>query len=135
VGHGDRRLDRELHLVDAYGIKSLLIAPVILNWSGNLLRFALLAPLIAGRRGRSRELMRGQWRLAIGVGLLSPLSYILVLAAFELGATVSVVAPAREMSMMVGALFGMLILRERVGPWRVIGCAVLIIGVVMLSAS
>jgi drug/metabolite transporter (DMT)-like permease len=122
-------------VVDAYGIKSLLIAPVILNWSGNLLRFALLAPLIAGRRGRSRELMRGQWRLAIGVGLLSPLSYILVLAAFELGATVSVVAPAREMSMMVGALFGMLILRERVGPWRVIGCAVLIIGVVMLSAS
>jgi uncharacterized membrane protein len=48
---------------------------------------------------------------------------------------VSAVAPAREMSMMVGALFGLVILRERVGAWRLIGCAVLIVGVVMLGAS
>jgi drug/metabolite transporter (DMT)-like permease len=52
-----------------------------------------------------------------------------------MGAPVSVVAPAREMSMMIGALVGMLILHERVGPWRLIACAVLIGGVVSLSAS
>lgn len=120
-------------VVDAYGVKVLLIAPVILDWFGNLLRFALLAPFVA--RSRTLELMQGKWGLAIGVGLLSPLSYILVLAALEAGAAVSVVAPAREMSMMIGALFGMLILRERVGPWRLIGCAVLITGVVMLTTS
>jgi hypothetical protein len=28
------------------------------------------------------------------------------------------VAPAREMSMMVGAMFGMLILREGLSAWR-----------------
>jgi uncharacterized membrane protein len=74
-------------------------------------------------------------RLAIGVGLLSPLSYILVLAALDMGAPLSAVAPMREMSMMVGALMGMMILRERVGPWRLIGCAVLIAGVIMLGAA
>ena len=71
----------------------------------------------------------------VGVGLLAPMSYILVLSAIEMGAPLSLVAPAREMSMMVGAMFGMLILRERVNGWRLIGCATLIIGVVLLSTS
>jgi len=46
-----------------------------------------------------------------------------------------VVAPAREMSMMVGALFGMVILREPVGAWRLVGCLVLIAGVALLGAT
>jgi uncharacterized membrane protein len=69
------------------------------------------------------------------VGLLSPLSYILVLVALDMGAPLSVVAPTREMSMMVGAIFGLLFLHERVGSWRLLGCTVLIAGVVMLGSS
>ena len=122
-------------VVDAYSVKALGVAPVILDWCSNLLRFVLLAPVVARNPARSRELMQGKWWLAVGVGLLSSLSYILVLAALQLGAPVSVVAPAREMSMMVGALFGMLILRERVGPWRLVGCATLMAGAVMLGVS
>jgi len=57
-----------------------------------------------------------------------------VLTALNLGAPLSVVAPMREMSMMVGALMGMLILREKVGPWRLVGCAVLIGGVILLTS-
>ena len=52
-----------------------------------------------------------------------------------MGAPLSLVAPAREMSMMVGALFGMLILGERVTAWRVVGCAILIGGVVLLGSA
>jgi drug/metabolite transporter (DMT)-like permease len=122
-------------VVDGYGVKTLTIAPVVLDWFSNLLRFLLLAPVVVTNPVHARKLMRGRWWLAIGVGLLSPLSYILVLAALNLGAPLSVVAPAREMSMMVGALFGMAILREPVGPWRLLGCASLIAGVVMLGAS
>ena len=79
--------------------------------------------------------MRGHWWAALGVGLLSPLSYILVLMALTGGAPLSIVAPMREMSMMVGALMGMVILREPVGRWRLAGCGVLIAGVIALSAS
>ena len=79
--------------------------------------------------------MKGHWWLAFWVGLLSPLSYILVLSAIEMGAPLSLVAPAREMSMMVGAMFGMLILRERVTAWRVAGCLVPIGGVVLLGSA
>ena len=122
-------------VVDAYGVKTLGIHPVVLDWFSNLLRFVLLAPVVLPNLAYAREVMRGRWLLAVGVGLLSPLSYILVLAALDMGAPLSVVAPAREMSMMVGALFGMVILREPVGPWRLLGCLVLIAGVLLLGAA
>jgi drug/metabolite transporter (DMT)-like permease len=122
-------------VVDAYAVKALGIAPVVLDWFSNLLRFFMLLPLVLANPGRALERMRGFWWIAIGVGLLSPLSYILVLAVLMSGAPLSLVAPMREMSMMVGALMGMLILREAVGPWRLAGCAILIGGVILLSAS
>jgi len=122
-------------VVDAYSVKALGVAPVILDWFTNLLRFLLLLPMVLANPRRAMEAMRGYWRIAIGVGLLSPLSYILVLAALKMGAPLSLVAPMREMSMMVGALMGMLILREVVGRWRLIGCAVLVAGVFLLSTA
>ncbi|MCI5040453.1 MAG: multidrug DMT transporter permease, partial [Donghicola eburneus] len=94
--------------VDAYGVKTLGIAPVVLEWFSNLLRFFLLLPLVLVNPRRAIESMRGYWWTALGVGLLSPLSYILVLAALTGGA---------------------------VGPWRLVGCGVLIAGAVLLSAS
>src|SRR5204863_10216639 len=108
-------------VVDGYGIKVLGIHPVVLDWFANLIRFFMLAPIVLSNPPRAIAKMQGRWWLAVGVGLLSPLSYILVLSAIEIGAPLSLVAPAREMSMMVGALFGMLILGERVNGWRLMG--------------
>ena len=122
-------------VIDAYAVKTLGIAPVVLDWFSNLLRFFLLAPLVITDPRRAMNAMRGFWWIAVGVGLLSPLSYILVLAALTSGAPLSLVAPLREMSMMIGALMGMAILREQVGPWRLAGCAILIVGVILLSSA
>ena len=57
-------------VVDAYAVKALGVAPVVLDWFGNLTRFALLAPLVARDPARALARMRGHWPLAIGVGLL-----------------------------------------------------------------
>jgi drug/metabolite transporter (DMT)-like permease len=122
-------------VVDAYAVKALGVQPVILDWCSNLLRFVLLVPFVARNRTLARERMRGRWLLAATVGLLSPFSYILVLTALDMGAPLSVVAPAREMSMMVGALLGMVVLREPVGRWRLVGCLVMVVGVVLLGRS
>lgn len=122
-------------VVDAYAVKALGIAPVLLDWFTNVLRIFLLLPVVLANPRRAWASMQGHWWTAVGVGLLSPLSYILVLIALTGGAPLSLVAPMREMSMMVGALMGMLILREQVGPWRLAGCAVLIGGVIPLSMS
>jgi uncharacterized membrane protein len=122
-------------VIDAYGVKVLGIQPVILDWCSNLLRFVLLTPLVLQNRDHALARMNGKWLLAVGVGVLSPLSYILVLIALEMQAPLSLVAPMREMSMMVGALFGMVMLREPVGAWRLVGCVILIVGVVLLGAD
>lgn len=122
-------------VVDAYGVKALGIHPVVLDWCANIVRVVILAPWVVAHRGQVRERMKNRWGLAVAVGLLSPLSYILVLSALKIGAPLSLAAPAREMSMMVGALFGMLILREKVGPGRLLGCAILVGGVVLLSQA
>lgn len=120
-------------VVDAYSVKVLGIGPVVLDWFSNLVRLCVLLPWMLRNRASARAAMRGYWWLAVAVGLLSPLSYILVLGALEMGAPLSVVAPTREMSMMVGALFGMLILREPVGLGRGVGCVLVVLGVVLLS--
>ncbi len=120
-------------VVDAYGVKVLGIPPVVLDWFSSTLRLVLLLPVMLPRLGQARAAMRGHWGLAAGIGVLSPLGYILVLTALGMGAPVSVVAPMREMSMMVGALLGMLVLRERVTAARLAGCAVLMTGVVLLG--
>ena len=134
-GIGTGALIASYTVIDAYVVKEMGVPPVILDWCSNIIRFLLLAPFVLHDRDRARARMTGRWHLAVAVGLLSPLSYIFVLTALDMGAPLSVVAPAREMSMMVGALLGMIVLREAVGCWRLIGCLVLVLGVVLLGRS
>lgn len=122
-------------VVDGYGVKVLGIHPVLQDWCGNLLRVVLAARLWRQDPVAVRTAMRGHWRLAIAVGLLAPLGYILVLGALRAGAPISLVAPLREMSMMLVAVFGMVLLKEPVGPGRIAGCAAVVLGVVLLASA
>ena len=120
-------------VTDGFAVKVLLIAPVVLDWSSNLIRTTLLIPVTT--RSEWRRSMMGHWRAAVIVGLISPLGYILVLTALSRGADLHIVAPMREMSMMVGALLGMIVLHEAVGRARLAGCVVLLTGVILLAGS
>jgi drug/metabolite transporter (DMT)-like permease len=122
-------------LVDAYGVKVLVIAPVLFDWATTASRTLIMLPHMARQPKRSWEAMRGFWPLAWAVGVLSPLGYILVLYALRDGAPVSLVAPAREMSMLLVTLGGLYILREPVGWGRLVGCGFIASGVVMLASS
>jgi len=119
-------------LVDAYGVKVLAIAPVLFDWSTTVSRTLMMLPHMARQPKRSWQTMRGYWPVAWAVGALSPLGYILVLYALRDGAPVSLVAPAREMSMLLVTLAGLYILREPVGWGRLVGCSLIALGVVML---
>lgn len=132
-GAGTGALIASYTVVDGWGVKALGIHPVALEWFANAMRPFILAPAIWRDRRGAAAAMRGHWPAAIGVGLLAPAGYILVLTALQLGAPIHVVAPAREMSMMVGALLAMIVLREPVGRVRLAGCAVMVAGVVLLA--
>ena len=117
---------------DGWAVKSLALSPFIIDFTGNLIRVVLLAPLAlrdrAGLLREAREYAGPAWVVSV----LGPLGYILVLFAMRI-APVSHVAPARELSTLVGAYFGSRVLREQVGPARVAGALCIVVGVVSLA--
>lgn len=121
-------------LVDAYSVKDLHVSPVLLDWLGALSITLMMAPGAWMKRTQLVQQMRGKWGLAFAVGAISPMGYILVLYALQHGAQVSLVAPLREMSLMIATLAGFFLLKEKVSPARAGGCAVIITGVVLLSS-
>ncbi len=121
-------------VADAYSVKVLLVAPVVLDWLSALGNVGLMAPRAWMRRAEMVQQMRGKWAYAAAVGILSPLAYILVLYAYRLGGQVSLIAPLRESSLMIATLAGFFILKERISIARISGCAVIVAGVVLLSS-
>ena len=70
----------------------------------------------------------------LAVAICSPLAYILVLRAMQL-APVALVAAGREASIVVGALFGWLVLREARPARRLVGAAVVLVGIGLIAVS
>ncbi len=119
---------------DAYAVKVLAISPILLDYFSNLVRMIFLTPPILANAQALRDESRRNWKLALAVGALIPVSYVLCLFAMQL-APVSYVAPARELSMLVGAYFGAKLLREGHTRPRLIGTALMIGGIVGLALS
>jgi len=119
-------------LNDGWAVKVLLISPFVIDFTGNLFRMAVLAPRAWADRARVGLEARMFRKPIIIVSVLGPLGYILVLFAMRL-APVSHVAPARELSTLVGAWFGSRLLREESGPWRLAGAALIVAGVIALA--
>ncbi len=121
-------------LVDGYAVKIATIAPIFLEYFGMVIRLLLLTPSIVKRQHALKLEWRGQFGLALAVGALFPLSYILFLYAMRL-APVSYIAPARELSMLVGAFLGVKLLGEESAWQRVTGTVFLLGGIVGLMLA
>jgi drug/metabolite transporter (DMT)-like permease len=121
-------------VIDAYAVKVLLIAPVLVDYFGNLLRIPLMLPFVWRDGAGVRRVWETHRRALIVVAVLGPLSYILVLYAMSL-APLSRVAPAREVSTLLAALLGGSLLREGDRMWRVAGAVLVAGGVVGLAGA
>jgi drug/metabolite transporter (DMT)-like permease len=84
--------------------------------------------------GAALALLSTHRREILVVAALSPLAYVLVLQALTM-APVSLVAPVRESSIVVGALLSWLILREPHPARRLVGSVVVLAGVAALALS
>lgn len=121
-------------LWDAHAVTALAISPILLNAGTSAMETVLLAPYAVRRWSTVRSVLRRHWRDVLVVAALSPLSYILILFAMQL-APVSIVAPAREISVVFVALAGWLLFREPHPAPRLTGAAVVVVGVALLAAS
>lgn len=124
-------------LWDAYAVSALLIPPLLLDYVATLGRLAMLSPYVLRRRGRLAS-MGSIWRehrvAVLGVAILSPLSYILVLTALVF-TPVSYVAPAREVSVLFAVLIGGQLLGEGSTLRRLLAAVVMFAGIVVLATG
>lgn len=121
-------------LWDKQAVSRFGVAPIVLDWGTNLGRAILLTPFAL----RYWHQTRAEWRThrseAVGVALLVPLSYILVLTAMQF-TPVSYVAPAREISILFGTALGTRLLSEGEGGRRLIAAGLMVLGVVALAVG
>ncbi|WP_270366302.1 EamA family transporter [Microbacterium algeriense] len=117
---------------DAHAVRTWNLAPVAFMVGTTLLQVPFYSFAVRRRWRAVWALGRAQWRRILVFGVLSPLSYILVLTAIQI-APVALVAPLREVSVVLVSLFGVVILRESRPGWRIGASLVVVVGIVLLA--
>jgi drug/metabolite transporter (DMT)-like permease len=119
-------------VVDGYAVKVLLLSPILVDYFGNFVRLVFMLPSVLRDRAAALLLWQQQKRYALIVGIVSPVSYVLVLYAMQT-APLSHVAPAREVSMLFAALMGGHLLGEGDRMARLAGAVCIAAGVMSLA--
>jgi drug/metabolite transporter (DMT)-like permease len=117
---------------DSYAMRTLGLNPLLFMWGGELVRALLLTPLALTRRRELGRVWREHRREVFGVAFLSPLAYLLVLSALAF-TPVSYIAPAREVSILIGTLMGARLLAEGEVGRRLGAASAMVLGVVLLA--
>ncbi|MBP6685231.1 MAG: hypothetical protein KA158_07395 [Leucobacter sp.] len=132
-------------LWDVYMVNSFGLAPVAFMVGTSMAQAVVFGGMLGAQGVRSgREVgavgpirrMRGElrasWRRLLIFGLLSPLSYILVLTAATM-APLSLVAPMRELSVVLVGLYGALRSHENNPGLRLTAAVVVVCGVILIG--
>ncbi len=118
---------------DKASVATWLIPPLLYDWGCNVFRVCVLVPSTRHRiPGSIETAWRERRKTVIAIALLSPLSYILVLTAMVF-TPVSLVAPAREVSILFAALMGAHLLREGDLARRAVAATGMVLGIAGLT--
>lgn len=124
-------------LWDDFSVTHLRLDPIVYFALGTLWQTVLLTPGLT-RHAPSRDMLvdvlRRYWRESLVVAVLSPLAYILVLEAMKT-TPVALVAPARESSIVVGALLGWWLFKEQGIVRKLIGACVVLAGIALTVSA
>jgi drug/metabolite transporter (DMT)-like permease len=121
-------------LWDAHAVTTLAVVPFVLMAGSSLVETVVLGPYAVAHRTETAALWRDNKLPVLAVAILSPLAYLLVLYALRL-APVSLVAPARELSIVIGSIGAWLLLREPNPARRLAGAVIVLAGVAAIAAS
>ncbi|RZQ60407.1 DMT family transporter [Amycolatopsis suaedae] len=121
-------------LWDAHAVTGLGLSPLVYFTAGAVLQGALLAPVALRRRTEVTDMWRRHRREVLVVGVASPVAYLLVLFALTM-APVSLVAPARELSIVLGGLAAWRVLGEADAVRRLAGSVVVLAGITAIAVA
>jgi len=119
-------------LWDKQAVSHFAIAPLVLDWGANVGRAIFLTPFAVKYSDQAVTEWHEHKYEAIACAVLIPLAYILVLTAMRF-TPVSYVAPAREISILIGTLMGPRLLGEGDARRRLAGACAMVLGVVGLA--
>jgi drug/metabolite transporter (DMT)-like permease len=121
-------------LWDKHAVSALGIPPLVYDWGSGTVRAMMLTPFAL--QGRRRDAIHTLWTnhrpFIFTCAALMPLSYILVLTALRFS-DVSAIAPAREISVLIGVGVGGRLLAEGRLRRRLIAAAAIAGGVVAIA--
>jgi drug/metabolite transporter (DMT)-like permease len=121
-------------VVDKLAVAAFFVPPLLHDWAANLGRVVILTPTALRGWGEVTKVWRRFRTEVIGVAILSPLSYILVLTAMVF-TPVSYVAPAREISILIAAILGAQLLAEKDARRRLVAAGAMVAGIVCLGVG
>jgi drug/metabolite transporter (DMT)-like permease len=134
TGHGWALLTGALiaayTLWDSRAVGTYELSPIVYYWLVNVANAAILAPRLV-QHGALYTLKR-HLGPASAVGLLSTLSYVPVLYALAI-APVNIVAPAREISVLLGAAMGIELLGESERRLRMFTACAMVLGIIAIA--
>jgi uncharacterized membrane protein len=119
-------------LCDKLGVA--IVDPIVYAFWLEPFILLLMTPVVIWRRGWStvaREWSEAKARVTVA-GFLTRFGYILVLVAMSL-VQVSYILALRQVSVVLGALAGVLLLREGYGRVRILSSAIIFVGVYVLG--
>lgn len=124
-------------LWDAFAVNEIGISPVafMVGCTAGEIPFFTAALLRRGGLSGLRRLgpvFRENWARLLAFGVFSPLSYVLVLTAITM-APVSLVAPVREVSVVLVGLYGVWRYRESRPVLRILAALVVVAGVLLIG--
>ena len=121
-------------LWDAYSVNELSLPPVPYMVGFLAAELPFFSVLLLRAQGYSQlgQTLKTSWRQLLGFGIISPLSYILVLTANTM-APVSLVAPMREVSVVLVSLYGVIRFGQDRPVARVVAALTVVAGVVLIG--
>ncbi|KDA06995.1 hypothetical protein DC31_00610 [Microbacterium sp. CH12i] len=117
---------------DTHAVREWSLAPVPYMVGTCLMEIFVYSFMLRRRWGATLAFAKLEWRRILVFGFLSPLSYILILIAVTM-APVALVAPLREVSVVLVSLFGVLVLKESKPGWRLGASGIVVAGIILLA--
>ena len=119
---------------DAYAVATLMLPPLLVDYTSSMGRTILLAPVAMRRWNGVKQIWAEHKWAVIIISVFNPLAYILVLVAMTF-TPVIYVAPLREVSVVLSVLLGSLLLGEGNLRTRLLWSLVILAGVSLLISA
>jgi drug/metabolite transporter (DMT)-like permease len=110
----------------------LHLPPLLYDCGSQVVTSAILAPFALRRLPEFAREWRVNRGKAATIAVLGPTGYILILTAMTF-TPVSYIAPAREISILIGTFFGAHLLKEADARRRLLAAAGMVLGVIALA--